>query len=471
MNGTAMTTELPSEPPSLDGLPMLGELLRLLASPYSFSLRMVREHDDLVRVRLGALNVYLIGHPEMAQQVLRDRSANYTRSGMNEVMQLLLGQGLLTAEGEVWRMQRKLLQPLFSRQRLAELIPHMAAAAGQSVDEWPRQAGGAPLDLAQATSAAAMRVILRTLFAASISDTDIAQLRDSLRTALDHIGLLLLTHGLPRWLPRPGARRFQQALSSIDSTVLRTIDAQRRGIGPCAPLLSTLLEARDLDTGKAMTDRQVRDEVMSFFVAGFETTSTMLAWTLHLLTKHPEVERRVRAEVASEIGSRAPTYDELQRLRYTRQVLLESLRLFSPSWFIPRYVVSDDQIAGRAVRAGAMAIVLVHRLHRHPDFWDAPDEFRPERFAKSALPHHGAYLPFGFGPHRCIGEQFALLEGQLVLAMIMQRFRFWAAPGTQVQPAARVTYHPRSGVPALVAPLDAGVFPQPGTHGSRSGTS
>lgn len=439
------------EPPSLGGAPLLGSLPRLLLDPLGFTHRALRERGDLVHVRLGLGDVYLVGHPQLAQHVLRDRSDNYDRGGMLRPLRQLLGDGLLATEGDYWRAQRRLLQPLFSRQRLAELVPLMGDAVAGSLTEWPQRAEGAPADLFAAMTAVAMRVILRTMFAASLDEAHIARVRDALRGALSHLTLLVFTQGLPGWLPRPGARRFRSQVALIDAEVYRTIEAQRRGGGTRAALLGALLDAQDSETGRKMTDRQVRDEAMAFFIAGFETAATMLTWALHLLIQHPEVEARVRAEIEAELGARAPTYDDLQRLRYTRQVLQESLRLCSPSWMIPRRAVAADEVGGYRVRAGASMLVLIHALHRHRDFWPDPEAFRPERFAEE-LPHRCAYLPFGFGPHQCIGAQFALLEGQLVLAMVLQRFRIRPAPGQRVRPAAGVTYYPRGGIPVLLFP-------------------
>jgi cytochrome P450 len=266
----------------------------------------------------------------------------------------------------------------------------------------------------------------------------------------------LVNHFLtpPLLIPTPANVRGRRALRSLNRVVWKVIEERRRDGGQRGDLLGMLISARDAETNEAMDDKQLRDEVVTFLVAGHETTAVALSWAWHLLAQHPAVEQRLHAEVADVLGGRQPTMNDLANLRYTRMVLEESMRLYPPVWGTARAAYHADEVGGVHVPAGASITLSPYVTHRHPTFWDDPDRFDPERFdpERSADRPEYAYFPFGGGPRGCVGKQFALSEGQLILAMVTQKFRMHAVPGQQVEAYPILTLRPRPGILMTLQP-------------------
>jgi cytochrome P450 len=436
-------------PPSPKGYPVIGVLPQLLRSPLQYATKMLRSYGDCVCLDLGFGKVYLLGHPDHAQHVLRDNRDNYDKGEMYRPLRRVLGAGVGTTEGDIWRQKRRTLQPMFGRQRLANLTAPIITAIGDTLKRWPSKPRHERFDLTRAIDGMSMRIGLRTLFNTNLPEPEMERLIAAIQTIIDQIGINIWTSFLPSWVPIPGDARFQQAIQTVEATIYRLI-AQRRQSGSqqADDLLGLLLQAQDAETGQALNDLQVRDEAVSFFIAGYETTARALAWTFFLLCRHPDIERTLRAELDSVLGGRTPAEEDLAQLSYTKMVFQESMRLYPPVWLILRQAKQDDAIGGYRIPANSAVVVLSYGIQHHAAFWEEPEAFRPERFApdKSDGRHRYAYLPFGAGPRQCIGSGLAMAEGPLVLAMVAQRYRMRLVPGHPVEPKAAFMLSPRKGI-------------------------
>jgi cytochrome P450 len=415
-------------------------------------------YGDIGCVRVGPLRHYFVIHPDHVQHVLQERNRNYVKGPIIARTKVLIGEGLFTSEGDFWRRQRRLAQPAFHRARIAAFADMMTACGRDMLDSWAgAAASGTTFDLAAETSRVTLRVVGKALFSLDLQG-EAASVGQALVEALDFVTHRTFNLLVPSmWVPTGRIRRFRRALAVLDDMVLRIVHERRRASDPSAAqdLLGMLIAARDEETGEGMTDRQLRDEVMTFVLAGHETTAVSLAWIWYLLARHPAVEHRLRDEVATTLGGRTPTLDDLPRLPYARMVVEESMRLYPPLWAFGRQALEEDQIGGYRIAAGAPLNVIPWLTHRHPDFWPDPGCFDPERFApeRAAARHRFAYLPFSGGPRLCIGSEFALMEAVLLLAMTVQRYRIALAdPERPIVPDVKVTLRPRGGIPVRIRP-------------------
>jgi cytochrome P450 len=408
-----------------------------------------RAHGDVVRFRLGPQVVHLLNHPDHVQHVLQRHAANYDkRTRSTGFIRGVTGESLLTANGDYWQRQRRLIQPAFHRQHIAGFLGPMVEATQAMLDRWSRRDPSAgPLDVAAEMSRLTYLIVGRTLFSADVgrdADTIHASMQIVLPHTFDRLGRVW---NWPDWVPTPANRRFRQALRQVDQTVYRLIAEHRRVLaetGTAPPdLLGLLLQVRDESTGEGLSDAQLRNETTTFLLAGHETTANTLTWTFHLLGQHPEIARQVRDEARSVLDARAPTLDDLPRLALTRRVVLESMRLFPPIWIIERRVIAEDAVGGFHLPAGSSVVISPYALHRHPGFWDRPEEFDPARFEQSPPE---AYIPFGAGPRFCIGREFALMEAQVATAMVAQAVELIPVAGHPVEPWPGITLRTRHGL-------------------------
>jgi len=413
-----------------------------------------REYGDVVRFDAWPLViVHLLYHPDHIKHVLQDNNRNYWKGNLIGRVKPLIGEGLFTSEGDFWRRQRRLAQPAFHRQRIEGFATLMSAAGSRMLDGWERAAArGTPIDLMEQTSRVTLSIVGQALFGIDLVDAA-AGVGRAMLTALQFMSeeaFSLFPSML--LLPTPRNLRFRRARAELDRVVLDIIDRRRRnGMGE-SDLLGMMMAARDPETGEAMSDRQLRDETMTFVLAGHETTAVTLAWACLLLAQHPAIADRLRAEVASVLGASAPALADLPRLPLTRRVIDETLRLYPPVSVISRDTFGPDEIGGYKIPANSGVMMSPYVTHRHPDCWDDPERFDPERFLpeRSAERPRFAYFPFGGGPRLCIGNEFALMEAQILLAMIMQRYRVEVAPGHTVQHEIRVTLRPRQPMRMLL---------------------
>jgi cytochrome P450 len=359
----------------------------------------------------------------------------------------VLGNGLLTSEGDLWKRQRRIAQPAFHRQRIAGFAGTMVRAAEDATALLESRRGD-DVDMHHEMMRLTLRIVGETLLA--YDPTDAA---DEVGAALSFLLPLANQRSvrivdLPPIFPTRQNLKFRRALATLDTVVRRMIAERRKSPGDRGDLLSMLIEARDAETGEAMDDRQLRDETMTIFLAGHETTANALTFTWLLLSRFPAAARELRAELTQVLGGRSATADDLPKLTVTRRILQEAMRLYPPAWIIGRSATGPDEICGYEVPAGSIVFISPYVVHRHPELWEDPEGFDPSRFARE--PARGAYLPFGGGPRMCIGNGFATMEAELVLATMAQRLRFDLVPGTDVKLQPSITLRPRDGVAMTV---------------------
>ena len=438
---------LPAEGP-------LGHLRLAQEDQLGLFLRSREACGDVSRFRFLVLPAHLLAHPDHVRHVLVDNHRAYDKQskGFN-VLRLVLGNGLLTSEGDFWRRQRRIAQPAFHRDRVASFAKVMVRAAEDTHGRWidVAQAGGT-LDVAAEMMRLTLRIAGETLLSTDVSaDADVVG--TSVSTLLEEASARILRPAsLPLSWPTPHNKRLLAALHAIDAIVRRMIEERRRAAERPNDLLSMLMDARDEETGEGMTDQQLRDEVLTIFLAGHETTANALAWTFYLLSKHPDAARRMHAELADVLGGRPPEIADLGKLVYTTAVLKESMRLYPPAWLIGRRVVEADVVDGYELPVDSIAFVSPYVTHRHPAFWQNPEGFDPERFLPeraAEIPRY-AYFPFGAGPRICIGQGFAMIEAQLLLGTLCQKLRLDLVPGHPIVPQPSITLRPKHGI--LVRP-------------------
>jgi cytochrome P450 len=424
-----------------------------------------RAHGDVARYRFVGRDTYFVSSAEGARRVLQENAGNYTKEHASYAMlRRLFGNGLFTSEGEFWLRQRRLAQPAFHRQRIAAMANLMADAAEDAARDWERAAAsGATVLLLREMSRVTLRIVGDALFGTGLSpmaapvgeawDVLSAQLVERFRTR----------RALPPVLPTAYDRNFRRARATLFGVVDQIIARRRALGGGGGDLLSMFMEARDEETGERMSDAQLRDEVVTMLLAGHESTAVALAWTWVLLDRHPAAAQRLRAELDSVLAGRAPGADDYARLPYTRAVVEESLRLRPPAYIVNRHVRRDDVVCGRRVYAGGAVVISPMILHRHPDYWDRPEEFVPERWldreAEKRRPKF-AFVPFSAGPRQCIGNGFAMMEAVVILATLAQRFDVRLAPGYEPAPEYLVLARPASGAPATLRARAAAAAPE-----------
>jgi cytochrome P450 len=454
----------PESPPELASGKLMGHLGRMRSDPLGLFIEAQRAFGDTTRLRLGPDAFTLALHPADIQRVVVDNAASYSkRTHGYGKLQNVLGNGLLTSEGEFWLRQRRIAQPAFRRARIGGLADTMVRATTDLADGWSARAdSGERFDLHEDITRVTLRIMGETLLSHDPSD-DAAQLYQDLDTVLHWVDRAI-TSVLP-WsehLPTPSNLEAKRAFARMGAVVRGIIEARRHDENPPSDLLTMLMEAEDEETGERMSDGQLFDEVMTMFLAGHETTANNLTWTLVLLSQHPDVLRRVEAEVDSVLGGRAPTLADTRKLTYLRQVLAESLRLFPPVWVVGRRAEEDDVLGGFHVPKDSYVFLSPYMTHRHPDFWDNPEGFDPERFAPERMeadeargrPRY-AYFPFLGGARQCIGKHMAEMEAILVLATLVSRYRMTLAPGYRVELDPAVTLRPRGEVPITLSRRDS----------------
>ena len=422
-----------------------------------FLLVNAQQYGDVVRYQFGPgrFCAHHLVHPDHIKYVLQEHNQNYWKGVPVSMVKVLIGQGLFTSEGDFWRRQRRLAQPAFHRERIAGFVRIMTDGTAKLIERWqPQQQSGDPIDVADEMMRVTLGIVGQALFSQDLAG-DATDVGRAMYVALEHV-THRATHFVPLPLAIPTARnlRFLKARRVLDALVYRVISERRRaGMRAAAvDLLDMFLQARDADTGEGMSDQQLRDEVMTFVLAGHETTAVTLAWAWYLLSQHSTVEDRLRAEVRDVLGTRTPTMDDVPRLPYARAVIEETMRLYPAVSMISRQSYGEDEIGGYHIPANTVIMMSPYVTHRNPTWWERPDEFDPERFMpgrENGRPRF-AYFPFSGGPRLCIGNEFALTEAQLILAMVLQRYRLQLVPGHPVEPEVRLTLRPRYGIKMTV---------------------
>ncbi len=429
---------------------LLGHFAQLRRDSLRFMLDAFDQCGDVARLRFGWVRGHLLAHPDHIRHVLQDHHKTYSKETRGfDKLRIVLGNGLLTSEGDFWLRQRRIMQPAFHKDRIRAFAEVMTRAAEEVAGRWERAArAGAVADVAQDMMRLTLHVVAETLLG-----TDVRAETDELGRAVTHVlqdvnARTRVLYDVPPEVPTRRNRALARRLAVLDTVVLRAVAEHRAGKGRPGDLLNLLLEARD-DDGQGMTDGQIRDEVMTIFLAGHETTANALAWTFHLLSLHPGIDRAMADEIQGVLGGRVPTPEDVPRLEYTTRVIKESMRLYPPAWILGRLAEQDDEIAGVAVPRGTLVFASPYVTHRHPDIWPNPEGFDPDRFTheREASRARFAYFPFGGGPRICIGQAFAMMEAVLVVATLVQRARPEHLPGHQAVPQPLITLRPRGGLP------------------------
>jgi cytochrome P450 len=407
-------------------------------------------YGDIYTLDLGATRLIALNHPRHVQHVLRDQAGNYRKGGPAwDALRALIGNGLPVSEGELWMRQRRMLQPQFHRERLATMYELMVRTIDEELEHWDvAAASGEPLDLAREFPRITLKVIVRTMFGAAIRHEEADSVGREMKYVLDYLIRGLMTQRIPAWVPVPGRRRFQRAGELFDQILFGLIERHRREGGSSGELFAMLLDMVDAETGQRMTNQQLRDEAVSIFISGYETTSTTLAWAVHVLLEQPELLRSLVRQSDTVLGERRPGFADLPRLSLASGIMQETLRLYPPTYFLPRTAVEDAELDGFRIPRGSMVGLMTYIIHRHPEFWEEPDRFDPERFSpeRSVKRDPLAWLPFGAGQRMCIAKDFALMEGQLILTRAAQRYHFEAVPGRSTQVHLAMTLQTRNGV-------------------------
>ncbi len=444
-------------PPTSSSIPgpkghfLTGSLPELQHDRLSFLMELAQKYGDVIQLRLGPETAVLALHPDDVQHVLQENYANYSKkTRVFESLKPLLGNGLLVSNGDFWLRQRRLMQPAFHRQQINSFSELMVRETQSMLESWEgTMRSGQAFNVQQEMMRLTLAIVTQALFGKRVSDANgtlganIAILLADATFRFDR----LLYPGL--WAPTPHNLRFKAARREVDRVVYEVIASRRGHEDAQNDLLSMLIQAQDEATGLGMTDQQLRDEVVTLFLAGHETTAVALSWTFYLLSQHPEVETRLVQELDQVLGGRVPTLADLPGLVYTRQVLDESPCASIRQPGSPNAeAINEDVIGGYPIPAGTSLVLSQYATHRRPQFWPDPETFNPDRFSpeqSNGRPRY-AYFPFGGGPRQCIGNIFALVESQLILAAILQRFRLELAPGCKVEPEPLVTLRPKNGL-------------------------
>jgi cytochrome P450 len=456
MTGQAST----DEPKSRNTLPGSGNFVKTTLtfqrSPLDFLESLFKSYGDICTFRLATNKIVALTHPHHVKHVLQQRAHNFTRSTTaHKMARNIFGNGLATVEGgAVWRRQRRLMQPSFHYQRVASMSDHMVTVINERLQRWDQASvDGEVLDINEEMRRLTLRVVARALFALD-EEKVVDRFANAIET-LDHeLTAYMRFPLLPLSVPTAGHRRFRESQQIVEEIIDYVITDHLVNDHDRGDLLSMLIQTVDEDTGERMTDLQLRDEVFVMLFAGHETGANILTWVFYRLGLHADIQKRVQQEVDHELDGRSPTLADTTKLVYTRCVIDEALRMYPQQWQGWRRCIEEDEIGGYRIPAGTDIFFSSYHMHRHPDFWDDADSFRPERFTPDEVARRdrSSYIPFGSGQHLCIGNQFALTEMLLVLASAIQRYRIDLASDEQIEPQPLITLGPDKPVRVRLVP-------------------
>ena len=422
---------------------IIGNMPLASLDPLAIFEKWAHEFGDIFYYRALWIQVYFLNHPDLIESVLVRNYQNFLKDHVVRKSRWFFGDGLLTNEGESWLRQRRLAQPAFHRERVAGYAKIMTEYSEEMLAAWH---DGEVRDVHQEMMQLTLRIVVRALF--NVESREVGQISAAMNVLMSNsVGIRLLLPPAARFLPTPAMIEFRRAIRHLEEMVYRIIAERRRNEADTGDLLSMLMQARDED-GSRMSDKQLRDEVMTFLLAGHETTALALSWSWHLLAQNPEAEAKLHEELDRVLGGRTPQFSDLRNLNYTERVIKESMRLYPPAWSIARTVVNDFDIAGYRIPSGANVVMSTWIMHHDPRYFPDPYKFDPDRWLSEEskrLPRF-AYFPFGGGPRQCIGNSFAMMEATLLLATIAQRFQFRAVEGHPVMPIPSFTLRPKYGI-------------------------
>ncbi|HEY2155527.1 MAG TPA: cytochrome P450 [Isosphaeraceae bacterium] len=428
---------------------LAGNLPEFRQDRLAYLTQLAGRYGDCVSIRLGPRRLMVVNHPDLVEDVLVTKNRIFKKHFALRHTKETLGNGLLTSEGDFWRKQRRLAQPAFHRERIAAHAAMMVDFTERILRDWADgQTRDAQEDMMQLT----LQIVAKALFDADVSG-DAADASAAMETTLKAFTIRVSRIvKFPTWVPTPLNLRTRRAIGQLDAIIFRIIASRRATGEDRGDLLSMLLKARDEDDGTRMTDRQLRDEAMTLFMAGHETTANTLAWVWYLLATHPEVEEKLHSELDRVLDDRPPTFDDLPQLSYAEHVVSEALRLYPTVWLLGREATEPCEVGGYDVPVGRTVFMSQWVIHRDPRFFDDPLSYRPERWADGLAKriHRYAYFPFGGGPRICIGNGFAMMEAVLLLATIARRYRLALAPDAVIKPLPTMTLRPEHGVKVVL---------------------
>jgi len=440
--------------PMTPGDLLVGHMHRFRDRPLDFLLSLRRETGDIARIDLAGLVAHGVFHPDGVQHVLQRNARNYSKqTPAYRAMRIALGNGLVTSDGAFWLRQRRIAQPAFQRQRIDAFVPRMEAAARKTAERWREAArSGREVDVFAEMMRLTVEVVGETMFGADVTGY-VEELSPALALVLADIDRRI-THlvPVPLAVPTPNNLKLRRAIASFDRVILGIIAERRRSGVRQDDLLDRLMYTPDPESGEVMTDEQLRDEAMTMFAAGHETTANALTWTWLQLSQHPGEARRMHAELDAMITDAPIDVDTVKSLEATKRVVLESMRLYPPVWVVARAAIEDDEVLGVHIPAGSIVFASQWVTHRHPRYWAHPEGFDPDRFSpeRSAGRHRYAYFPFAGGPRQCIGNHFAMVEATVVLARLAREFEVDVVPGHRVELEPVITLRPKSGLRATI---------------------
>lgn len=439
---------LRKNPPGPPSLPIIGCFPQMSTNPLQFLTNAALEYGDVVHLgSIGPQQLYLIAHPDCVKYVLQENPQNYTKGENFQDMKLVIGEGLVISEGDSWRSQRRLMQPSFHRQQIAAMVNDMTQLTAQMVERWQKLPAGATIDVSEQMLDLTQKILLKTTLSID-SDRNTTELIQAWNTIYKFLSdRLWAVIKPPISLPTPKNRQFQQAIDTLRTIANRIIQERKQGNYTGHDILSMFMSTQD-ESGGGLSDKQLHDQIVGLFSAGFETSAATLSWIWYLLSKYPTVERQLQTELTAVLAGRTPTFEDLPNLKYTKMVVQEAMRLYPGAWVYARNNLTDDAIGGYHIPAGSMLLLSPFVTHRLPAFWDNPEGFDPDRFTpeRSVGRPRYAYFPFGGGQRQCLGDIFALTEIQLIVAMVCQRFRLNLLPEHSVERQPLLTLQTRQGI-------------------------
>lgn len=406
-------------------------------------------YGEIFRADVLSHSLCFTTNPDHVKYILQENNRNYIKSFGYEILKVFLGNGLLTSEGDFWRKQRRLAQPAFHREKLAAITAQMAASTEKLVQKWKNKyKENEVINIADEMNEVTLDIVAEALFGVNVLG-HLEEIRDAISVS-NHFAMNRIKRAVrvPLWVPIPENISFNSASKKLDKIIYGIIESRRKEIDKHHDLLSMLMAAKDEETGETMSDLQLRDEVMTIFIAGHETTAIALSWLWYLLSQNPEAEEKLKAELKTVLNGKTPSFEDLPKLKYTKQVVEETLRLYPPAWIVGRRPIENNEIDGFLLPKGINVLMVTYLIHRHPYYWESPDKFDPERFSpeRAASIHKYSYFPFGGGPRLCIGNNFAMMEAQLVVATILQHFHFTLAQKSAPQLEPLITLRPLGGI-------------------------
>ncbi|MDB5281116.1 MAG: cytochrome, partial [Bacteroidota bacterium] len=425
-----------------------GNAYYLVRYPINYLTETTQTFKGVFMITSMFTKIMVVDDPEYIKHIMQDNNKNYLKWFNNDVLKMLLGNGLLTSEGEFWRKQRRLAQPAFHRERLAGMVNAMVDCTREQIEKMEVMPQKNNVDVSMEMMALTLNIVARAMFSSEVkSAIDIVshEIETTSQLIMDRFKT---PFRLPNWVPTPTNLRERKSIENLNNVLNPIIQTRRKSTGQFHDLLAMLMEAKDEDTGEQMSDQQLRDETMTIFLAGHETTAVALSWLWYLLDQNPVEAQKLYDEIDTVLQGKTPTLEDLMRLPYSRLVIDESLRLYPPAWIIGRENIEDDVIGGHHIPKGYAMLIPAYHIHRDPRLWDQPLVFNPERFRKENIKekHRFAYFPFGGGPRQCIGNNFALMEMQIILVMMLQKFRFKLTKGFQPELNPMVTLRTKHGM-------------------------